>query len=182
MHIWLVTGYAGSGKDTFARFLCEQLNIVSTASISSFASAVKDAVSVKFGISRETLDTQDGKSRWITLEDGSVCKVRDLLIAHGEGEKHRVGKNGVWVTCLSPPTTEHWILSDWRFPEERHVLQERFPAATIHTVRIVRPYIEILESYTEHALSQVLCKHIIENTGSLLYLANQAVQLALAKR
>jgi hypothetical protein len=175
MQIWLVTGYAGSGKDTFAAFLCEQLK---TASISSFAAAVKDEVATMYNIPREQMDTQAGKSSLVSLDDGTVWKVRDLLIAHGEGEKHRTGNTGIWATHLSPPETEHWILSDWRFPEERDVLQQRFPTTTIHTVRILRPQVEVLESYTEHALSHVVCKYTIENTGSLLYLANQAVELA----
>lgn len=169
-HIWLITGYAGSGKDTTANILADLLTDVAT---SSFASAVKDDVASMYNFNRAHLDTQEGKAQKICLPTG--CKtVREILIEHAEATK-TVTHQGIWAERLiaKNPSVTHWILSDWRFIEELIVLRSRFPCARIHTLRVKRPSIIPSESYTERQLDDYIYEYTIENTGSILYIANQ---------
>jgi hypothetical protein len=166
-HIWLLAGYAGSGKDTTAQMLQQ---ILGNAAIGSFAGAVKDEVAKLYGIERSVLDTQEGKAS--LLPDRKIT-VRSLLIEHAEGEKERTGDSAIWAQRIQPPPTIHWILSDWRFLEELLHLRFRFPSAVIHTLRIVRPDVQPLSTYTEHALDTFQFDCTIDNSGSLLYLSQQ---------
>jgi hypothetical protein len=169
-HIWLLSGYAGSGKDTTANILANLLGDLATWD--SFAGAVKDDVATMYEFSREYLDTQEGKSRRLQFPDGSWKTVRDLLIEHAEGQK-QLTHPGIWAERLKTPTTPHWILSDWRFVDELTTIRMRFPHAAIHTVRITRPGIVPSHSYTEHELDAFAYEYTIDNAGSLLYIANQ---------
>ena len=169
MHILLLSGYAGSGKDTIAAMMLEILG--SEASQASFAGAVKDEVAVMYDLTRESLDTQAGKARVLHFADGTRKTVRDLLIEHAQTTKVTEGQ-AVWANRLQKPNTDYWILSDWRFLAERDAIQ-RFPDATIHTVRIVRPSVEPLATYTEHELTSFQHDHTIDNSDSLLYARNQ---------
>jgi hypothetical protein len=171
--IWLISGYAGAGKDTAAAIMLEAFGR-QEAAVGSFAGAVKDEVAHIHSIPRTLLDTQAGKA---TYHVSSGTTVRELIIAHAEGEKERTCDPYIWARRISPPpatTIQHWILSDWRFPAEYICLRERFPNATIHTVRIVRGdgCIDV-DSYTEHALDAFQFDHVLDNSGSLLFLTKQ---------
>ncbi len=169
MHIWLLSGYAGSGKDTIAAMMLELLE---SAQRNGFADAVKDEVAAMYDLTRESLDTQVGKARVLHFADGSRKTVRDLIIEHAETTKAAEGP-AVWANRLRAPNTVHWILSDWRFVAEHEALQRRFPDAHIHTVRIQRPSVQPLATYTEHELTTVPHDHTIDNSDSLLYARNQ---------
>lgn len=171
-HIWFIRGYAGSGKDTAARFLKEILEemLGIPVALAAFASAVKDEVAILHDIPRHMLDTEEGKK---SLHP-SGRTLRDLLIEHGEGEKQRAGDLAVWAHRVIPPTgCRHWILSDWRFSAEYVALRQRFPQATLHTVRVYRPSQHVLDTYTEHELDGVPSAVTLDNSGSLLYLRRQ---------
>ncbi len=174
MHIWLLSGYAGSGKDTIAAMMLEMLG--SMASQSSFASAVKDEVAAMYELTRESLDTQAGKARILQFVDGTQKSVRDLLIEHGESTKAIRGV-AVWANRLPAPHTTHWILSDWRFLAERDALVQRFPHAQIHTARIQRPSVEPLTTYTEHELAAFPHDYTIDNSDCLLYAKIQVTNM-----
>lgn len=147
---------------------------VDQVQISSFAGAVKDEVAILLDIPRSELDTQEGKQRRIPTAEGQIVTVRDMLIHHAESEKIRTGDPAIWAHRIFPkPTTTHWILSDWRFPAEYAHLRQRFPSAHTHTVRIHRPSVQSLATYTEHELDGVPSSCVLENVGSLLYLRKQ---------
>lgn len=138
--------------------------------VSAFAAAVKDEVAILYDIPRQMLDTEEGKKSL----HSSGNTVRDLLIDHGEGEKQRTGDPAIWAhRVIPPPACEHWILSDWRFSAEYVALRKRFPKANVHTVRVDRPSVQTLNTYTEHELDGVPCSVMLDNSGSLLYLRRQ---------
>ncbi len=171
-HIWLISGYAGSGKDTVAGILRNILGDALSAT-ASFAGAVKDEVAAVYDFDRAVLDTQEGKARHIKLADGRRTTIRDLLIHHAETTKQKTGDAAIWAKRIAPPAVAHWILSDWRFLEELHSLQARFPESRIHTVRVLRPGVHPSASHTEHQLDAFVYEYTIENSGSLLYIGTQ---------
>lgn len=170
MHIWLLHGYAGSGKDTAGALLKDMLP---HAALTSFAAAVKDEVAVMYELDRPLLDTQEGKQKWLYFADGSHKQVRTLLIEHGEGQKRVHGNPAIWAERVQMPECQNWIFTDWRFLAELETMRRRFPDAAIHTVRILRPDIEPLATPTEHELDTFPSEFVAENSGSLLFLANQ---------
>jgi hypothetical protein len=166
-HIWLICGYAGSGKDTAAGILAKNL---ARSSISSFASAVKDFVARQHNLERQLFDTQEGKRQRVD----SRRTIRDLLIEYAESEKLNYGDLAIWARRLNPPAnTVHWILSDWRFLAELDCFRERFPKTHIHTIRIVRNGVVPLETETEHELDGVHCDVVLDNSSSRIALGNQ---------
>lgn len=162
-HIWLLRGYAGSGKDTAATILARLTN----GTISSFASAVKDEVAMMYEFKREVLDTQEGKQRYVHFANGTSKTLRDLLIEHGQGQKQRNKDPQYWAKRLQAPPTTHWILSDWRFVAEKECLEYRFPEATFHTVHIQRDSIQAMATETEHELDGQPCQFVWPNNGTL---------------
>jgi hypothetical protein len=170
-HIWLISGYAGAGKDTAATIMLEALGY-RIAATASFAGAVKDEVARLYGIPRALMDTQEGKASRLKADGPTV---REIIIAHAEGEKERTCDPYIWARRITPPAiAQHWILSDWRFPAEYISLRERFSDAAIHTVRVVRgDGCADVDSYTERALDSFQFDHILDNSGSLLFLTRQ---------
>lgn len=170
--IWLISGYAGSGKDTTADILT---NLLGNDQVTrdSFAGAVKDEVAAMYEFDRGYLDTQEGKSRVVRFPDGKAKTVRELLIEHAESTKAAAGDPAIWAKRIRTPNTPHWILSDWRFLDELFSLRMRFPQTPIYTLRVVRPGVEPTTSHTEHELDSFIYQYTIENSGSLLYIGNQ---------
>jgi hypothetical protein len=166
-HIWLIRGYAGSGKDTAAAIIAKNL---SRANITAFASAVKDFVAAAYDIDRASLDTQEGKRKLVS----EGVTVRDLLIEHAQSEKVKHGDPAIWAKRVQPPpNTAHWILSDWRFLAELKCFRFRFPKSNIHTIEIVRNGITPLETATEHELDGFVCDVVLDNSSSRISLGNQ---------
>jgi hypothetical protein len=161
--IWLLKGYAGSGKDTAAAMLAR----LTAGKCSSFASAVKDEVAAMYEFQREVLDTQEGKQRRVHFADGTCKTLRDLIIQHGEGQKQVYKDKQYWAKRVRAPTTDHWILSDWRFLAELECLKTRFPEARIHTVHIQRDSVQPMNNPTEHELDEIPCDIVWANNGSL---------------
>lgn len=173
MHIWLLHGYAGSGKDSAGGLLKGILSEKETI-VSSFAAAAKDDVAAMYDLDRSILDTQTGKQKWLYFADGSYKQVRTLLIEHAEGEKTKYNNPYIWAERINKPENcQHWIFTDWRFIGELECLRRRFPEANIHTVRIQRPGVVPLLSHTEHELDLFPSQFYLDNSGSLLYVATQ---------
>jgi hypothetical protein len=170
-HIWLLHGYAGSGKDATGDIL---KGLVEEPAMASFAGAVKDEVAVMYELERSILDTQEGKQKWLAFADGTRKQVRTLLIEHGEGQKEVYKNRGIWADRVQKPEIcRNWIFTDWRFMAELETLRKRFPEAKIHTVRIVRSSVIPTDSPTEHELDTFPSEFVIDNSGSRLWIATQ---------
>lgn len=173
--IWLISGWAGSGKDTTADILVNLLG-ADYVQRDSFAAAVKDEVAVMYDFDRAYLDTQEGKARIVHMADGTMKTVRDLLIEHAQKTKEDT-HSAIWAERLKAPNTNHWIISDWRFVDELLCLRMRFPHAAMYTLRVSRPSVEPKDTPTEHELDDFVCQYTIENTGSLLHIGNQLMRI-----
>lgn len=164
MHIWLICGYAGSGKTTLGTMLHTYLP---SAETTAFAKKVKDDVAKKYNISRELCESQKGKAT--ILCEGKT--VRDFLIEYSAQHKLDTHNPEIWAhyvvqEIMEKPTIEHWILHDWRYHAELACIQ-RIPNSQIHTIRILNPVIQASSSPSEHELDDVCVKYIINNTGSI---------------
>jgi len=164
MHIWLICGYAGSGKTTLGTILNTYLPLSETT---AFAKRVKDDVAKKYKILRELCESQKGKAT--ILCDGKT--VRDILIEYSAQHKLDTQNPEIWghyviEEIMLKPTIQHWIIHDWRYHAELACVQ-RIPNVRIHTIRILNPMIQASSSPSEHELDDVVVEHIIQNTGSI---------------
>ena len=165
MNIWLLAGYAGSGKTTAAAYFQSYLP---NSRMTAFASRVKDDVAKQYGFERSMLDTQEGKSSYIP---GTKKTVRDCLIEYAADHKESTNNPGIWALYVKEemeqsPEVSHWILHDWRYLAEYIVLQS-IPNARLHTVRVKKSSVKPLESASEHELDSTNTEYVLENHGSM---------------
>ena len=165
MNIWLLAGYAGSGKTTAATYVQSHLP---NSRMTAFASRVKDDVAKQYGLERALLDTQEGKASFVA---GTTKTVRDCLIEYAAEHKVSMNNPGIWALYVKgeierSPQIGHWILHDWRYLAEYTVLQS-IPNAHIHTVRIRKSCVQPLESASEHELDSTKTEYVIDNDGSM---------------
>ncbi len=168
MIILLISGYAGSGKDTFADYfieMCEKNN--SSYKRYAFADKVKEEVSNMFKIPIDTFFTQAGKKSIVETKEGpKTC--RELLIEHSALMK-RVISNDYWakLVCTEIDTTKDFILiTDWRYNVEYESVHSYFGEHTIITVRIINPSVSILSDSSEHELDLRVFNYVINNNSS----------------
>lgn len=112
--IILLSGFAGSGKDTFADWLVENRGYKKYA----FADELKKEVSEKMNIPLNYFYDRDLKDK--IIKDGK--RPRDYLIEYGE--KMRNEDINHWIKKI-PTTDDKIVISDCRFPNE----QKYFPEA-----------------------------------------------------
>jgi hypothetical protein len=169
--IVLISGHAGSGKDTFADFLIKYLP---DARKYAFADSIKE-------IARKYFD-------WNGIKDR---KGRQLLI--GIGAAGREENLHVWtervIEKIEKDRPGIAVISDWRFKHEYEKMKEVFGMENIMTVRIQKEGIKVIDDISEHDLDDFLdFDFIIQNNGSLQELEKQAevtagyIQGILSKR
>jgi hypothetical protein len=174
-HIWLVAGYAGSGKTTAAECLRSVLEssgarVYTTA----FANRVKLEVACCYnGVTYDMCNTQEGKRTVVQLaDDGTHATVRDLLIKHSADMKVTHG-NDIWANyvaseiALLDDTVDHVIVHDWRYPNEYDaIVRQHGATAAIHTLRILRDSVAPMDVPSEHQLDMFESQYTILNNGT----------------
>jgi hypothetical protein len=167
--IILIGGYAGSGKDAVANFLCEGFGFCRLA----YADALKDHVSSKYDIPLKLMYTQEGKNSMIEVKN-TYMSVRNLLVKEAT-DKRLVDKN-VWVDVVKNYISKHNIqkvvIPDFRFENEYTVLANHFPSQ-IQTIKIIRPGIKVSQDVSEHQLDNFAFDTEIVNDGTLEQLYNK---------
>lgn len=156
--IIMMSGWAGSGKDTTADYLVEHKGYIRMA----FADALKDTVSETRNIPREWMNTHEGKARVV---NGKT--VRAYLIE--DGQEAREKDPAVWVKVVAKsitalPADSHVVISDWRLPNEYTILKELFD--NVVRVRVNRFKEPPINDYTETALDKEAFEVVLENTGT----------------
>lgn len=171
MIIILLSGYAGSGKDTFADLLIE---LFESKKISykkyAFADEVKKDISLLYKdvLTLESLYTQEGKSKLIETSEG-VKTARQLLIEHSANMKKIYG-NDYWaqIVCKQVDTSNKvHIISDWRYNIEFDTIYSYFHKEKIMTLRINRPFIKVIDDPSEHELDYKKFDYTINNYSTI---------------
>lgn len=174
IHIWMMCGYAGSGKTTAAHILHTHFDPKSTF-VTAFADAVKDDVAAVYRLPREMFDTQKGKATVVKTPDGE-CTARDLLIDYSLAMKEAHGE-AVWAKEvvrrihheLEKRTIHNIIIHDWRFVAEIETMKSEFtqPEFILHTIRVVRSSVPSLNIPSEHDIDHYTADVCIQNNGNI---------------
>jgi hypothetical protein len=178
--IWLICGYAGSGKDSVGELLYDiSDNDDQITSKISFADEVKIETSKIFHFPIDWAYSQEGKRKVIT-NDGKT--VRDLLIQHSAEEKIKTKDPAIWAKkvatqILEDDETDIWIIPDWRYVEEHETLIRLFPEWTIKTVRVLRSNVKPIDDPSEHQLDGLLTDFVLVNDGTLKDLKKQVKKM-----
>jgi hypothetical protein len=169
MKIYLIAGYAGSGKSTAGQILAEHLAAETTA----FAAAVKDDVAAAYNIPRDALETQEGKRAMYGAKSG-----RQLLIEHSAEMKRQSGET-VWAVRvaeqLKASVAPIWVIHDWRYKAELQTLRSWFADAEIVTIRVQRDGVIPLSDPSEHDLDDFSTDYLIQNNGTLTDLRTELI-------
>lgn len=157
----LVSGYMGSGKDTFSEFLIKYLP---DAKKYAFADSIKEIARKYFN--------------WDGIKDE---KGRQLLI--GIGAAGREENPFIWAERVIEKIKEkkpaYAVISDWRFKNEHRKILEEFGFENVVTIRIERNKVEPIDDISEHDLDNYPdFDFIIKNSSSLQELEKQAEKTA----
>ena len=121
-----ICGLINSGKDTAADFLCDNYGFRRD----SFASTLKDVVSVVFGWDRQLLEGRTAESRawreqvdtwWANRLDMPNLTPRWILQHWGTEVCRGAFHDDIWISCLESKlnkTTDDIVVTDVRFPNE----------------------------------------------------------------
>ena len=173
--IILLSGYAGSGKDTVGDILVKDHGYTRFA----FADRLKQYVSTKHSIDRGLMETQEGKKTIINVEDNLT--VRDILI--DEAAKSKRDYPNVWADFLlddisdSGSECDKIVVTDLRYPNEYSTIKKYYDDVT--ACRIHNPNIEILSDDSEHQMDSFTFDKVIYNTSDLNSLRESVKKLNL---
>ncbi len=143
--IVMLSGKAGSGKDTVCNYIVENYPGYRQY---AFANCLKDYVGAMYGISDTLLYTQEGKKRMINVKETQMS-IRDILIL--EARRKRDVDPNYWVNLviskILADRPEKVVISDFRYPNEFYEMSKYFDINNITSVNIVREdYIFIMDS------------------------------------
>lgn len=166
MIIILLSGYAGSGKDTVADYL--KLKGASTFSV---AENVKRESANIHGYNYDLTQSQEGKKTIVnSLKTGEKNTVRWFLIEDSLEAKVKNNDEAFWIRLLAKDivltNSKLIVISDWRYMAEYTHLKSIFPDAKILTARIVRDSVIPSNDPSEHELDFIKYDHVILNNTS----------------
>lgn len=156
MKIFLVSGWAGSGKDTFCDYIVKKF--AQRYVKLSFANPLKDIVSRRYLIDRRLLDTQEGKNKKILITKNNFyfeTTGRELLINTAKEIRNKDDKffiNQTMETINNLDYDQNVIISDFRFPLEYEEFKKAYndPIYKLTTIRINRfskPFVNDLSEF-----------------------------------
>lgn len=157
----MLSGWAGSGKDTTANYLVEHKGYTRMA----FADVLKNHIAKTRNIPREWMDTLEGKSRIVGDKT-----VREYLIQDGQAAREKDPE--VWIKFVMKTIRDATasgegikvVISDWRLPNEYTVLKREFN--NVVRVRVNRFEKPPINDYTETALDKEPFEMTLDNSGT----------------
>ena len=167
MFIILLSGYAGSGKDTAAAIF-EQHGF----KIYSVAENVKIQSSKYHGYPFKLTQTQEGKKTLVkSLKTHETKTVRQFLIEDSYENKLINNDPAFWIRLLVQPIIKEqppfFVISDWRYKAEYDHLKFVFPDAELLKVRVSRSSVVPSTDPSEHELDDERFNFVIQNNGSI---------------
>jgi len=156
--IIMLSGWAGSGKDTVAKYMDSFQRL-------AFADKLKEDVSAETGIPIEVFHT-----RAKDIPQNSITP-RSLLLKHALEAKEK--DPYIYVRHVAKVSSKYdkIVITDWRYKEEYAFLAEN-TAARIIRIRITRNLLPSNDP-SEHELNDQLFDYHIDNTGTLETLREQ---------
>ena len=171
MHIILLAGYAGSGKDTAGAALKPH-----GYKRYAVADMVKLYSSKRHGFPLDLTLTQAGKA---TLFNNKT--VRQHLIDDSAELKAINNDPAYWIRILAETLKteqpQKVVITDWRYPSELSHLQAVFPNAQITTVRISRSCITPSSDPSEHEIDHIAADYTVKNNSTPEDLAIALLQI-----
>jgi len=155
MQIILLSGYAGSGKDTVADILVKYGFVKY-----SVAENVKRYSSSYHGFNYDLTQTQEGKTTLVkSNKTGEIKTVRQFLIRDSLLNKTTNNDQSYWAKQLSKEmlqtNPDKVVISDWRYIEEYEYLKIIFPEADFLKVKVKRASVKPIDDPSEHQLDMV---------------------------
>jgi len=155
-----LSGYAGVGKDTVAKYITE---IDPTFKIKKFSGKLKEVASILTGIPPKNFESQEFKHMELS---GWDMTVRELLQKLGtEAIRDGLHKDA-WVNALFSDyhQGENWVITDMRFPNEYEAVI-RWGG---FVVRLEREGIKPINAHqSETALDNFAFNYRLLNTGEV---------------
>jgi len=162
--IYLVAGYAGAGKGVASNYL---ISTLPSAQEVSFARPIKRWAIDHFGLTmNECFNSADEARRAgyaVTLEEEAAPWEKSeisrwVLQSIGECAREEFNPNFWSIMACDEITREdsdpmdggNYIISDWRYPNEKEVVVATFGKDVIQTIRVVRPDRKPIEAGSEH--------------------------------
>jgi hypothetical protein len=165
--IVFLSGWAGSGKDTSAELLIEEMGFHRV----SFADSLKEAVADSTGFPLRIFHDPRHKNDPLPVPHKKYpdCKTyRDILIA--EAAAQRAKDPNIYVRTASKKIRSgggRIVITDWRYPNEYSFIKEAFPDATIITIRVDRQNVTPVADISEHLLDDYTFDVRIGNDGTI---------------
>jgi len=177
MIVYLISGYAGSGKDAVGRVL-ERVGFRRYA----FAEILKQRSAEDHGFNVALTQTPAGKATVIkSAKTHRVATVRALLIEDSALAKRTHADDGYWakLVCdqIARETPKFVVITDWRYNSEYTTLRARFPQAKLVRIRVVRPSVEPSEDPSEHDLDMTPVDFTIDNNSTIDALTEQCYKI-----
>jgi hypothetical protein len=171
--VLLISGWAGTGKDTAATILGRNAGYRRTA----FADPLKRHVSSITGIPLSVFhswrkDSPLPRFRNRSEYYPSARTPRDLLLLHARDARERdpdIYAREIAEEIHGNPGIHHWTISDWRYQQEFAFLREALPTRDgydIIRVRVTRPDVTPSADPTEHDLEEETMDVILDNAGN----------------
>lgn len=164
----LLSGWAGSGKDTAAALLADELDFARHA----FADALKEDVAALTVIPVGVFHSARKNAPLVepVAAFPGAHTPRDCLIARAAAVRAADPDTYAKVVAaqIKDAIGKRFAITDWRYVNEYEVLRRLLPVtATILRVRIERPEQTPLADPTEHYLNEHPFDAVVQNDGSI---------------